>query len=234
MKKTIILAFFSLLVVISCKHQPPLVPTNPTNPNNPPTGGGGCDPDTVYFQNDILPIFQTNCAKSGCHNAASHREGIILTDYNNIISTGEIIGGNPNHGDIYQSITSSSSSDVMPPPPDAPLTADQIAKILKWINQGAKNNYCDDGCDTIDVKYSNQVKTLLSNKCVGCHNSASTGGGINLDTYAGASTVALNGRLIGSVSHSTGYIQMPQGGSKLSDCEIKIFQLWIDAGAPNN
>ncbi len=231
MKKSISFFFLCLVLVVACKHMPPLIPTDPTNP---PVGGGPCDPDTVYFQNDILPIFQTNCAKSGCHNAASHIEGIILTDYNNIVSTGEIVGGRPNSGKIYESIISSSSSDIMPPPPDAPLTADQIAKILKWINQGAKNNYCDAGCDTVNVKYSTQVKSLLSSKCTGCHNTASAGGGINLDNYGGASTVALNGRLIGSVAHTTGYIPMPQGGTKLSDCEIKIFQLWINDGAPNN
>ena len=170
MKKSISFFFLCLVLVVACKHMPPLIPTDPTNP---PVGGGPCDPDTVYFQNDILPIFQTNCAKSACHNAASHIEGIILTDYNNIVSTGEIVGGRPNSGKIYESIISSSSSDIMPPPPDAPLTADQIAKILKWINQGAKNNYCDAGCDTVNVKYSTQVKSLLSSKCTGCHNTAS-------------------------------------------------------------
>ncbi len=231
MKKSVVLIFLFILTFVACKHLPSLTPHGP---NDPPVGGAPCNADTVYFQNDILPIFQSSCAKSGCHNAASHREGIILTDYNNIISTGEIRGGDPSHGNIYSTITSSSSSDIMPPPPDAPLTADQIAKILKWIEQGALNNYCDGGCDTVDVKYSLQVKTLLANKCIGCHNTASTGGGISLDNYSGASSVAIDGRLIGSVSHATGYIQMPQGGSKLSACEIKIFQLWLDAGAPNN
>lgn len=230
MKKIIIIILSLPIFFVACKHELPTVKIDPTKP----IVSASCSPDTVYFQNDILPIFQTYCAKSGCHDAASHREGIILTDYANIIATGEIRGGNPNHGSIYQSISSPSSDNFMPPPPDAPLSAEMISKIKKWIEQGALYNACIAGCDTLDVKYSTKVSTLLTNKCIGCHNSASAGGGINLANYAGVQTVALNGRLLGSVKHTTGYLQMPQGGDKLSDCEINIFQIWINAGAPNN
>jgi hypothetical protein len=39
---------------------------------------------------------------------------------------------------------------------------------------------------------------------------------------------------MGSVTHADGYVPMPQGGSKLSACEIDMIRIWIDASAPNN
>ena len=55
-----------VLVFGACKHTPPeqVVP--------PPVsggGGGGTGNTTVCFETEILPIFQSNCAKSGCHDA---------------------------------------------------------------------------------------------------------------------------------------------------------------------
>jgi hypothetical protein len=68
---------------------------------------------------------------------------------------------------------------------------------------------------------------------VGCHKPGSLGGGIDLSTYNAIKDQVDNGKLYGSVTHSTGYKPMPQGG-KLSDCEITQISNWIDAGALNN
>ena len=231
MKNYIILLIFCLIIFTACKHQNPLIPSGPSSP---PIGGWACSPDSVYFQNDILPIFQSYCAKSGCHDVSSHREGIILTDYFNIMTTGQIVGGNPNHGNIYESLTTGSSSNIMPPPPDLPLSADQIAMILKWINQGAQNTYCTEVCDTLDVKYSTKISTLLTNKCVGCHNGSVSSSATDYSNYAALQGIALDGNLMGCIKQLAGYPKMPKGGNMLSDCEIRMVQIWVDAGAPNN
>lgn len=44
----------------------------------------------------------------------------------------------------------------------------------------------------------------------------------------------LNGKLYGSIAHTTGFAAMPQSGNKLSDCQIAQVKKWIDAGAPQN
>lgn len=49
-----------------------------------------CDPDSVYFKQQILPILQSNCAKSGCHNEESRKHGVVLNSYQNLMSTVEI------------------------------------------------------------------------------------------------------------------------------------------------
>jgi hypothetical protein len=80
----------------ACKHEPSVPgggdPTDTIdNPIDTGNNGGGatscvpCDPDSVYFQNQILPILVSNCTESGCHNASDHKEGVILTSYQTLM-----------------------------------------------------------------------------------------------------------------------------------------------------
>ena len=79
-------------------------PTNNTTPTKP-TLSDTCSLDTVYFVNDVLPIFIANCAYSGCHDEASQQDGVILTDYDNIINTADVRAGDPDGSDLYEAIT---------------------------------------------------------------------------------------------------------------------------------
>lgn len=193
-----------------------------------------CSPDSVYFENDILPILLTNCAFSGCHNQASASDGVVLDSYSKIVQTGKVRPGNPGNSDLYEAITETKPDKVMPPPPATRLSADQISKIETWIRQGAKNNACSQsGCDTTNVSYQNFIKPKLAG-CTTCHNASNQSGNIRLDTYAGVKAVALNGKLVGSVSWSPGYVNMPLGGSKLDACSVMKIKSWVDAGSPKN
>ena len=42
----------------------------------------------ICFKRDILPIFNSNCAVSGCHNKTKAEEGYILDSYQNIVRKG--------------------------------------------------------------------------------------------------------------------------------------------------
>lgn len=232
------LVFTSVIFVTiqGCKHYPEPLPIPTTNSQDTTSGGQDstrpCDPDSVYFENTILPLLSSSCAYSGCHDAASHEDDVILDSYTNIFSTGEIKPGDPSDSKLYKVITES-GGDVMPPPPNSPLTPAQISLINKWITQGALNNRCDE-CDSSDVKYSNQVLSILNNNCVSCHNGSSASGGVHLDSYAGVKAQADNGKLFGVINHSSGFKIMPPSGNKISDCNVRIIKKWIDDGAPNN
>lgn len=217
-----------LVILVSCKHDIPVQVIE-----TPPTGGEQtCSPDTVYFQNKVLPLLNSSCAMSGCHDAITHKEGVNLTTYGNIIATGGVMPGNPTGSDLYK-VLNKTGGDQMPPPPAAAFTQAQKDIIYKWILQGAKNNACND-CDTAVFTYSGAVSPLMNNYCKGCHNPSSLGGGIDLSTYAAVRSVALNGKLMGSIKHQAGFIAMPQGSNKLSDCKIEQVQKWVTAGSPNN
>jgi uncharacterized membrane protein len=89
-------------------------------------------------------------------------------------------------------------------------------------------------CDTAAVRYSTTVLPIVSASCYSCHAGTFPSGSVKLDTYNDIKVHAQNGRLYGAISHSSGFVPMPQSGAKLSDCNISSIKRWIDAGAPNN
>ncbi len=91
---------------------------------------------------------------------------------------------------------------------------------------------CTDTTGTIS--YTAKVVPILQANCYGCHSGATPSGGQAMGTYTSDKTMAQNGKLLGVITHATGYSPMPKGGSKLSVCNIAIIRKWIQAGAPNN
>ncbi len=89
-------------------------------------------------------------------------------------------------------------------------------------------------CTVTNATYSLQVKPLIDRYCASCHSGNLLSGGINLGTYETLSSVAKNGRLLGTIQHQSGYSPMPQGGSKLSACDIDLIKKWVEAGAKND
>lgn len=92
-------------------------------------------------------------------------------------------------------------------------------------------------CDLSNVTFSATVKPILQASCLSCHSNSkasSSGAGIKLENYSDVVTTASNGQLMGAINHSNGYVAMPQGGGKLTDCEISKLQKWIDNGKLNN
>ena len=237
----------------SCMHEPILddVPINPVDTtNNPPDTstidttmtdttmtGIPCDPDIIYFDKDVLPILQSNCAFSGCHDTATAQDGVILESFEDVIQSGEVEPFDLNESDLYKVLIENDPDDRMPPPPSSPISQNQITIIAEWILQGAQDLECDPnaaGCDTDNVSYSEFVKPLLQNNCQGCHSGTQSSGGIELTTYDGAKAVANNGSLLGAIDHQSGFSPMPQGAAKLNDCDIDKIKSWIDAGTQNN
>lgn len=217
---------FLLFSISACRHE---IPGNPSGPG----GGGGGTGNAVCFSQEILPIFQSNCSRSGCHNATTAADGYVLDSYANIIRRG-IVPGNAGQSKIYEAITDN-GPDRMPPAPFSSLTAAQKSLIAQWINEGARNEAnCTTGCDSSVFTYGSAVLPILQNHCLGCHTGAApSGAGINLSTYAGLKQQVDNGKLMPSINHAGSY-PMPKNQAKLSDCKIAVIRKWVEAGAPNN
>jgi hypothetical protein len=91
---------------------------------------------------------------------------------------------------------------------------------------------CTDTTGTIS--YAAKVVPILQANCYGCHSGSAPSGGQAMGTYTADKTMAQNGKLLGVISHASGFSPMPKGGSKLSNCNIAVVRKWIEEGAPNN
>lgn len=226
----------SLLFLYSCKHTAEQVIDPGSGSGGSGSGGSAtpCDPAKIYFQQQVLPILISNCAMSGCHDEASHQDGVVLTSYQKVMATADVRPGNPGSSDLYEVIVDNDPDDRMPRPPQNPLTAQQIQIIRTWILQGAQNLVCASMCDSSIFSYSAAIQPVIQNKCQGCHSGVNAQGSIDLSSYTLIKAKVADGKLWGAINHLAGFSAMPKNGTKLSDCEISQFQKWIAAGAPNN
>lgn len=91
-------------------------------------------------------------------------------------------------------------------------------------------------CDVTDVKYSSDIKPVITTHCLNCHSNTSASGlgqGIKLENYADIQKYANDGSLYGSVAADPEYYVMPRD-SRISPCSVQKIKAWIDNGAPNN
>jgi mono/diheme cytochrome c family protein len=225
-----LIIFLVSFFLVNCRHEIAGVDTGGGGSGGTPTQTGNCSADTVYFATEILPLINSSCATTGCHDAITHKEGIILNSYANIRAY--VSPFKAGSSKLYKECVKS-GGERMPPPPMPALTQAQLSKMIVWINQGALNNACSSGCDTAVFTYAAAVAPLMNTYCKGCHNPASLGGGVDLSTYAGVKSSAA-GKLLGSIKHSAGISAMPKGSNKLSDCQVIQVEKWIQAGTPNN
>lgn len=188
----------------------------------------------VCFETTVLPIFQSNCTQSGCHNSIDREQGYDLTSYDNIVSKG-ITPGDYRGSTIYKALV---QPGFMPPPPYGRLTEEQITNIALWIEEGANNSVnCGDSgnCITDNVTYSGTVAPILQTYCTGgCHSGNAPSGNISYTSYNGTKATALSGALVGSIERAPGYSPMPQNGNKIPACDIERIRQWVALGAKNN
>ncbi|MFT3845752.1 MAG: hypothetical protein QM725_11910 [Lacibacter sp.] len=229
MKKTLQLVLAFAIIFASCKHDS-LIPggTPPPGVTPPPVNAS-----VICFQTDVLPVFTSNCAKSGCHDAVTKADGLRFDNYTEIMK--KIRANNPNDSEAWKVILETRDDKRMPPPPASALSKAQKDSIYKWIVQGALNTAnCGTYCDTTLFTFSSAVFPVIQASCTGCHSGALASGSIDLSSYSTIRAQALNGKLFGTISHANGFSPMPQGLNKLTDCKITQIKKWIDAGSQNN
>jgi hypothetical protein len=101
----------------------------------------GCS--AVSFKADIIPIFATNCALTGCHDAVTAYDHVALDSAQAYVSAmqpgvGYVVPGNPSAsillGQLYPNVTNHMPNN------GKQLDACSIQEISCWIQQGALNN----------------------------------------------------------------------------------------------
>lgn len=107
-------------------------------------GIGGSNIENVSYSTDVRPILTRSCTM--CHSTSLSSGGVILSDYNNMISsiamsTGDVIivSGDAYSSRLYQVITTDDITSRMPKN-SGPLSTAICDTIGVWINEGALNN----------------------------------------------------------------------------------------------
>ncbi len=112
-----------VLLFQRCKYD--VVPSVPSGP--------------VSFHDNILPLFRSTCAISGCHDNVAPGGGLILLDsvaYVNLYRHHEVDTLNPQASVIYNRM----NSVLTPMPPTGKTSSSNISMVLRWIVQGGRNN----------------------------------------------------------------------------------------------
>jgi cytochrome c553 len=184
----------------------------------------------LNFNDQILPIFISNCAGSGCHNSKDMAAKYDFTNYEGIMKG--VVPKKPLRSEVYTNIKGANPS--MPIAPYNKLKQAEVELIKLWINMGAPNSISKSDCDSIYVTFSKSVQPILESWCVGCHNTSNKSADIDLSNYDGVKFSNLNNRLLGSIKYLDGFSKMPKNSIQLSDCDIAKIEKWIKTGAINN
>ena len=120
-----------------------------------PTGGA---PDTLVempsFSANVAPIFDKRCAAGGCHSMATHQAGLVLEPseaYASLVGVSSTLQPSLKRVTPFEPsqswlVTMISADDAARqgisrmPLATYPLTDNQIATIVRWIEQGALRN----------------------------------------------------------------------------------------------
>lgn len=92
------------------------------------------------FSTDIIPIFNESCNIAGCHSTGSTAPDLTPDNaYDQLFSGSYIDTLSPENSELYLWVIGMKNT---PMPPEIFGGSDPIinAKILAWIDQGAKNN----------------------------------------------------------------------------------------------
>ena len=99
----------------------------------------------ISFSKDIKPLIDQNCTE--CHTPGqegSNASGFVTTDYDSIMKGTKygpvVVAGNAISSSFYRLIAGKVDPSIRMPHGKEAISADNIAKIEKWIDQGAKNN----------------------------------------------------------------------------------------------
>ncbi|MAR30102.1 MAG: hypothetical protein CMG24_04125, partial [Candidatus Marinimicrobia bacterium] len=89
---------------------------------------------SVDYETEIQPIFNAQCGN--CHLGNSSA-GVNVANYQNTMDSDIVVPGNAQASSLYDRITRANSEAGDMPPGNAELSAEQIALIELWINEGA-------------------------------------------------------------------------------------------------
>jgi hypothetical protein len=93
----------------------------------------------VSFSKDLVPLFTSNCATSGCHVADHQPPDLEAADaYNSLKALNMLNLTNPQSSLIYERLSGAVKPSMPMNAPNNPSNINNL--VLAWIKQGALNN----------------------------------------------------------------------------------------------
>jgi len=119
--------------------------TSPGNGNGNGNGNGSGEPPEPVFTN-VLEIFNSSCAGSGCH-VGERTNGVRLDSYDNVMnSNGQqyggpvVVEGEPGNSPLVDKIEEDPGQGDRMPRGGPYLSDEEISLIRDWIDEGAQDN----------------------------------------------------------------------------------------------
>ena len=99
------------------------------------SGPDDLPPQSVSFQNELAPIFNSSCAVSGCHVSGAHTPYLSSSlSYTQIVNGGYIDLATPRNSKLYQMLTGEMAQYMAAP------VKTNTQKVYDWIRNGAPKN----------------------------------------------------------------------------------------------
>jgi hypothetical protein len=210
---------------------------------------------TIQFDRDVIPVLQSSCVP--CHGPEKH-EGQLRLDSEEAILRGGVSGkviipGNGQESLLVKRLLGVAGAPRMPLGGD-PLSAEKIALIRAWIQQGSftsapphdfpaavKPPASHPSATIGSVVFASQIRPILAARCYPCHGPEVQQNGLRLDSLEAILAGSTNGKVIipgdSQKSHLVRRLlglerpQMPYGAPPLSAEQIDLVRKWVDEGA---
>lgn len=124
----IVVALTPIIGLQSCYKVATVIPSNTVEITEP-----------VSFSSEIIPLFDSKCNMSGCHNSGGVKPDLTAEKAFKALENGGYIDLNtPENSSLYLWLTGKKGSPMPPGGPENPSNINQY--VLAWIKQGAQNN----------------------------------------------------------------------------------------------
>jgi len=187
----------------------------------------------VEYYRDVQPILTANCTT--CHQGPAAPAELRMDSVVDLMKGGTsgpvIVAGNAGRSSLISRIADTGTNRM---PPGGNLSANEIAVISAWIDQGAKGEP--------PVDFVAQIEPILKSSCYSCHSGSEPQAKLHLDNRAmalqggvsGPAIVPGHGKdslLIHRLRGEDGKVAMPRAGTPLTTDQIALLEKWIDQGA---
>src|SRR5262245_3308315 len=94
----------------------------------------------VDFNTEVLPILAGTCYQCHGPDEKARKAKLRLDVRDVVLDRGVLVPGKPDDSELLRRVSSDDTKERMPPPASkkAPLTADQVAILKRWVAEGAK------------------------------------------------------------------------------------------------